>query len=169
MNLPNLLPKSIEYSHRNRGSRIIRTFDHKILVIQSKYFLCGLASGKPVFIRPTHINAALRDAARHVYNIKDEEALSSFSSHSIRVAGISKMHIKFALRWKSDTFLHILAQLAALTPQLCISTRTSLLSFPTASAAKIRYPRLSNFLFLTSFLHNGLHLLTISELNAPIL
>jgi hypothetical protein len=64
----------------------------------------------------------------------------------------SQNGFKFALRWKSDTFLHILAQLAALTPQLCLSTRTSLLSFPTASAAKIRYPRLSNFLFLSSFL-----------------
>ena len=76
----------------------------------------GLASGKPEFIRPTHINAALRDAARHVYNIADKESLARFSSHSIRVgacvalhaAGISQMDIKFALRWKSDTKRKIL-------------------------------------------------------------
>ena len=79
----------------------------------------GLASGKPAFIRPTHINAALRDAARHVYNITDKESLARFSSHSIRVgacvalhaAGISQMDIKFALRWKSDTFYTYLRNL----------------------------------------------------------
>jgi hypothetical protein len=143
----------------------------------SSSFLCGLASSKPVFIRPAHINAALRDTARHVYNIKDEEALSSFSSHSIRVgayvalraAGISNgYHV--ALRWKSDTFLHILAQLAALTPQLCISTRTSLLSFPPLALPKYGTLACTNcpfFPFFAMFLF--ISLLTISALNAPIL
>jgi hypothetical protein len=54
-----------------------------------------------------------------MYNIKNEEALSRFPSHSIQVgacvalhaARISQMDIKFALRWKSDTFYTCLRNL----------------------------------------------------------
>jgi hypothetical protein len=51
----------------------------------------GLASGTPQFIRPTHTNEALRDAARHIY-ITDEESLARFSSHSIRVGACVAFH-----------------------------------------------------------------------------
>jgi hypothetical protein len=79
----------------------------------------GLASGTKLFIRPIHINRALRDAARTVYNITDTDELARFSSHSYRVgatvalhaAGISQMDIKYALRWKSDTFYTYLRNL----------------------------------------------------------
>jgi hypothetical protein len=107
----------------------------------------GLASGNPQFIRSTHINAALRDAARHVYNITDEESLARFTSHSIRVgacvalhaAGISQMDIKFALRWKSDTFYTYLRNLpcqAARTHAAVINFNPNIFSLvPTAAAA----------------------------------
>jgi hypothetical protein len=79
----------------------------------------GLASSKPEFIRSSHINATLRAAAKAVYNITDKDDLAKFSSHSIRVgacvalhaAGLSQMDIKFALRWKSDTFYTYLRNL----------------------------------------------------------
>jgi hypothetical protein len=87
----------------------------------------GLANGKPAFIRPCHINAALRAAATAVYNITDPKALARFSSHSIRVgacvalhaAGIQQQDIKFALRWKSDSFYAYLRNLP------CQAARTS--------------------------------------------
>ena len=79
----------------------------------------GLASGTVNFIRPIHINAALRNSARDVYNITDEDELARFTSHSFRVgatvalhaAGSSQMDIKYALRWKSDTFYTYLRNL----------------------------------------------------------
>jgi hypothetical protein len=79
----------------------------------------GLASGKLDFIRPSHINNALRCAATAVYNITDPQALRRFSSHSIRVgacvalhaAGVQQQDIKFALRWKSDSFYAYLRNL----------------------------------------------------------
>jgi hypothetical protein len=79
----------------------------------------GLENGSIDFIRPMHINAALREAATKVYNITDPKELARFSSHSIRVgacvalhaAGVSKMDIKFALRWKSDSFYTYLRNL----------------------------------------------------------
>jgi hypothetical protein len=79
----------------------------------------GLVTGAVNFIRPWHINSALRTSAQEVYNISDPDDLARFSSHSIRVgatvslhaAGISQMDIKFALRWKSDTFYTYLRNL----------------------------------------------------------
>jgi hypothetical protein len=79
----------------------------------------GLASGTQLFIRLIHINHTHRDAAHTVYNITDTDELARFSSHSFRVgataalhaAGISQMDIKYALRWKSDTFYTYLRNL----------------------------------------------------------
>jgi hypothetical protein len=79
----------------------------------------GLASGPLEFIRPTHINSALRKAATAVYNVTDQKDLDRFTSHSIRVgacvalhaARVSKLNIKFALRWKSDSFYSYLRNL----------------------------------------------------------
>jgi hypothetical protein len=86
----------------------------------------GLVSGHVIFVTPIHINEALRSSACEVYNITDKEELARFSSHSIRVgatvslhaAGISQMDIKYALRWKSDTFFTYLRNL------LCQAART---------------------------------------------
>jgi hypothetical protein len=79
----------------------------------------GLSSGKPVLICSTHIKASLQHAATEVYGITDPAALSRFSAHSIRVgacvalhaAGIQQQDIKFALRWKSDSFYNYLRNL----------------------------------------------------------
>jgi len=79
----------------------------------------GLADGKVQFIRPTHINATLRSAATAVYNVTDEKSLALFTSHSIRVGacvalhagGVSQQDIKFALRWRSDSFYAYLRNL----------------------------------------------------------
>jgi hypothetical protein len=103
--------------------------DHPLAVFTDS----GLADGRVQFIRPTHINASLRLAAREVYNIDDEEALARFTSHSVRVgacvalhaAGISQMDIKFALRWRSDTFQTYLRNL----PCQAARTHVAVLTF----------------------------------------
>jgi hypothetical protein len=52
-----------------------------------------LAIGKPTFIRPTHINAALCTAAAAVYNItKNPKDLARFSPHSIWVGACIALH-----------------------------------------------------------------------------
>jgi hypothetical protein len=92
------------------------TDDHPLAVFTDS----GDAAGKLEFIRPTHINHALRSAATAVYNVTDPNDLARFSSHSIRVeacvalhaAGVQQQDIKFALRWKLDSFLHVLAEFA---------------------------------------------------------
>jgi hypothetical protein len=79
----------------------------------------GLASFPPEFVRPTHINSAPCKAATAMYNITNQKELDRFSSHSIRVgacvalhaARISKFNIKFALRWKADSFYTYLRNL----------------------------------------------------------
>jgi hypothetical protein len=93
----------------------------------------GLATGKVDFIRPNHINAALRAAATAVYNVTDTMALTRFSSHSIRVgacvalhaAGLQQQEIKFALRWKSDSFYTYLRNL----PCQAARTATAVVNF----------------------------------------
>jgi hypothetical protein len=72
----------------------------------------GLADGNIKFIRPSHINAALYDAAKEVYNVTDKKSLALFSSHPIQVGtrialhatGIQQQEIKFTLHWESDSF-----------------------------------------------------------------
>ena len=79
----------------------------------------SLVDGPVNFLRPTHINATLHCAAQVVYNITKEEDLAHFSSHSIHVgacvslhtASISQQDIKFALCWKSDSFMTYLHNL----------------------------------------------------------
>ena len=91
------------------------TDDHPLAVFTDS----GDAAGKLEFIRPTHINHALRSAATAVYNVTDPNDLARFSSHSIRVgacvalhaAGVQQQDIKFALRWKSDSFYTYLRNL----------------------------------------------------------
>jgi hypothetical protein len=82
--------------------------DHPLAVFTDT----GLSTGKVEFITARHINDSLRAAATAVYDISDPKDLSRFSSHSIRVgacvalhaAGVSEQNIKFALRWKSNSF-----------------------------------------------------------------
>lgn len=89
--------------------------DHPLAVFTSD----GLESGPVTFIRPSHIEFALRSAARSVYNITDASELARFSAHSFRVgacvalhaAGVPSTDIKHALRWKSDTFMMYLRNL----------------------------------------------------------
>jgi dihydrodipicolinate reductase len=87
----------------------------------------GTATGAVDFIRSTHINDALRHAATVVYNVTAKADLARFSSHSVRVgacvalhaAGIQQQDIKFALRWKSDSFYTYLRNLP------CQASRTA--------------------------------------------
>ena len=89
--------------------------DHPLAVFTDS----GLSTGQVQFITATEINAALRGAAAIVYNVTDPKDLARFSSHSIRVgacvalhaAGVSQQDIKFALRWKSDSFYNYLRNL----------------------------------------------------------
>ena len=86
----------------------------------------GFADGKVQFIRPTHINATLRAAAKAVYNVTHEKSLALFTSHSIWVGacvalhagGVSQQDIKFALRWRSDSFYTYLRNLPRATNTL---------------------------------------------------
>jgi len=79
----------------------------------------GLVTGKMRFVRAPHIEVYLQRAAKNVYNITNKEELQRFSAHSIRVgacvalhaAGVSKLDIKHALRWKSDGFMVYLRDL----------------------------------------------------------
>jgi hypothetical protein len=88
---------------------------HPLVVFTSP----GLKSGSIKFICPMHINAAPQEAATMVYNITDPKELAQFPSHSICVgacvalhaAGVSKMDIKFSLRWKFDLFYMYLRNL----------------------------------------------------------
>lgn len=75
----------------------------------------GTAPGNPVLVMATHINESLQTATKAVYNLPDPEAIGHFTTHSIRVgacvalhaAGVEFNEIKFALRWKSDSFLQL--------------------------------------------------------------
>jgi hypothetical protein len=97
--------------------------DHPLAVFTDD----GSATGNVDFIRSTHINEALRHAARVIYNVTDAADLSRFSSHSIRVgacvalhaAGVQQQDIKFALRWRSDSFYTYLRNLS------CQAARTA--------------------------------------------
>jgi len=79
----------------------------------------GTSAGAVEFITATHINDTLRRAATAVYNVTSKADLARFSSHSIRVgacvalhaAGVQQQDIKFALRWKSDSFYTYLRNL----------------------------------------------------------
>jgi hypothetical protein len=79
----------------------------------------GNAFGKAKFICSDHIKSSLQTAATAVYNLTDAAAISRFTSHSIRVgacvalhaAGVQQLDIKFALRWKSDSFYTYLRNL----------------------------------------------------------
>jgi NADPH-dependent glutamate synthase beta subunit-like oxidoreductase len=80
----------------------------------------GTASGNPVLINAKHINESLQTATKAVYNLTDPEAIGHFTSHSIRVgacvvalhaAAVQFTEIKFALRWKSDSFYNYLRNL----------------------------------------------------------
>jgi hypothetical protein len=103
--------------------------DHPLAVFTND----GTASGTPDFIRSPHINDALRNAARVVYNVTAAADLARFSSHSIRVgacvalhaAGIQQQDIKFALRWKSDSFYAYLRNL----PCQAARTASAVLNF----------------------------------------
>jgi hypothetical protein len=65
--------------------------------------------------------------------VTDPKELEKFSSHSIRVgacvalhaAGVSKLNIKFALRWKSDSFYTYLRNL----PCQAAQTAAAVLNF----------------------------------------
>lgn len=97
--------------------------DHPLAVFTDD----GTVTGHVDFIRAPHINDALRNAASTVYNITATADLARFSSHSIRVgacvalhaAGIQQQDIKFALRWKSDSFYTYLRNLP------CQASRTA--------------------------------------------
>jgi hypothetical protein len=89
--------------------------DHPLAVFTDD----GTVTGNLDFIRSTHINEALRHCACVVYNVTAAADLARFSSHSVRVgacvalhaAGIQQQDIKFALRWKSDSFYAYLRNL----------------------------------------------------------
>jgi hypothetical protein len=89
----------------------------------------GLADGDVTLVRDNHIVHHLQTAAKAVYNIKDPDELKRFSSHSIRVgacvalhaAGVSKMDIKHALRWKSNCFMMYLRDLPCQAQRMTVA------------------------------------------------
>ena len=73
----------------------------------------GLATPSDVLVMcASDVCESLRTTARRLYNITDPTELALFSCHSIRVGacvalhanGAIEMQIKFALRWRSNSF-----------------------------------------------------------------
>jgi len=72
--------------------------------------------GERRFIEDTDVHTILREAARVKLGIKNEEILSKWSTHSLRVTAANELHrlgfdslfIQFRLRWKSDAFMKYL-------------------------------------------------------------
>lgn len=118
-----LLRISHRWSDLNLESRRHGDVDFPLAVFTSD----GTTSGDVKLISEIHINNALREAAKMVYNITDDDELSRFSSHSIRVgacvalhaANISELDIQHALRWRSNSFWNYLRNLP------CQAQRTS--------------------------------------------
>lgn len=80
------------------------------------------------FVTASIIEKTMRQVAAHVYNldpIKNKEDLQRWSAHSLRVGacvilhtmGFTATQIKFLLRWKSDTFMMYLRNIAILSNQ----------------------------------------------------
>ena len=91
----------------------------------SIYRSTPLGASKPAIFNITTalVEVAIRSAAAQVYNldpIKNRRELQLWSSHSLRVGacatlyakGFSEMEFKFLLRWKSNTFMTYLRNLA---------------------------------------------------------
>jgi hypothetical protein len=96
----------------------------KILDLHSEHPVCvfttnGADDGRVKFITETHITNALRHLAKEEYGFTKEEDLSRYTSHSVRVgacialhaAGLDKMEIQHALRWRSTAFWNYLRNL----------------------------------------------------------
>lgn len=72
--------------------------------------------GAVFFITDGDVNSMLQRAAREKLGITDEEVLSRWTTHSLRVTaanelhrlGFSDVYIKLRLRWKSDSFMKYL-------------------------------------------------------------
>lgn len=79
----------------------------------------GTVKGNVCFVTETHIKKCMRSLAREEYSITDKDELQRYSSHSVRVgaavalhaAGLDKMEIQHALRWRSTTFWNYLRNL----------------------------------------------------------
>ena len=69
-------------------------------------------NGDPVYMTGRMVQKSLRDCAAHVYKLIDQEILSRYTCHAIRVAGAVTLHcggasdetIMMRLRWKSGAF-----------------------------------------------------------------
>lgn len=96
----------------------------KLLDLDSEYPVCVYTSndtvdGQVKFVNETHISNCLKDLAKREYGFTKEEDLSRNTSHSVRVgacvalhaAGMDKMDIQHALRWRSLAFWNYLRDL----------------------------------------------------------
>ena len=80
-----------------------------------------------------HVESYLRQLAHQVYNITDNQELSRFTCHSIRVGACVLLHeancksdfIKFRLRWNSDSYLMYLRNTPKLAQQHNMATNLS--------------------------------------------
>jgi len=89
--------------------------DHPVCVFTSD----GTAKGRVEFITETHISDCLKKLAYLEYGITKACDLARYTSHSIRVgacvalhaAGLDKLDIQHALRWRSTTFWNYLRNL----------------------------------------------------------
>ena len=96
----------------------------RLLELHAEHPVCvftndGTATGAIQFVTESHIATCLQDLARAEYNITDPKELAKFTSHSIRVgacvalhaAGLDKLDIQHALRWRSQSFWNYLRNL----------------------------------------------------------
>ena len=93
-------------------------------------------TGHSQYIDDKHVEQLLRTLASQVYNITNNQDLSRFTCHSIRVGACVLLHeansnsdfIKFRLRWNSDSYLMYLRNTPKLAQQH--NTATNLSSIP---------------------------------------
>ena len=98
-------------------------------------------TGDSLFIHSKVITQTLRRVAKITYSLTEAELHKhySFSSHSLRVgacvllhaAGVNAIRIKFLLRWKSDSFMFYLRNVA----HLCDTQNRAFAAPPAASTA----------------------------------
>ena len=112
--------------------RIVRRFVHLVGTKDKTTPLAVFRNQykKPVLITSRHVETHMRAAAAAVYNLnpkskKDQLALRKWSSHSLRVGACVILHtqdfttsqIKWLLRWRSDSFMIYLRNVAPLAIQ----------------------------------------------------
>ena len=97
----------------------------RLQVAPSSPIAVGMSANRCIRLHESLVNRHIQQAAAAVYNITSQSDLQRYSSHSARVGAAVHLHlagkdasfIKTRLRWRSDTFLLYLRNVAGLAAQ----------------------------------------------------